>query len=82
MKKLTLEEIQKNNVDTINQFKILQFLKKELNLRMFEVYLYDENTIKVIDKHNETGYFSYDKKVNDFTFVDGKDINNDIDLSI
>lgn len=82
MKKLTIEEIQKNDVNTINQFKVLHFLKKELDLNCFDVYLYNEDTIKVIDKHNDVGYFSYNQKVNDITYVGGKDINNEIDISI
>lgn len=82
MKKLTIEEIQKNDVNTINQFKVLQFLKKELDLNCFDVYLYNEDTIKVIDKNNDVGYFSYNKEVNDITFVDGKKINTEIDLGI
>lgn len=82
MKKLTIEEIQKNNVNTINQFKILQFLKKKLDLKCFDVYLYNEDTIKVIDKRNDVGYFSYNKEVNDITFVDEKDIYTEIDISI
>ena len=82
MKKLTIEEIQKNDVNTINQVKVLQFLKKELDLNCFDVYLYNEDTIKVIDKHNDVGYFSYNQKVNDITYVGGKDINNEIDISI
>lgn len=82
MKKLTMEEIQKNDVNTINQFKVLQFLKNELDLNCFDVYLYNDDTIKIIDKRNDVGYFSYNKEENDITFVDEKDINTKIDISI
>lgn len=57
---LTNEDILKNKVETINQFRVLEYLKKELNIYEFRVFLYDRNTIKVIDKNNESGYFIYE----------------------
>lgn len=58
--KLTNEDINKNHVDTIHQYYVLDYLKKQLNINEFEIYLYDKDTIKVIiDKNLETGYFKY-----------------------
>lgn len=51
MKLLTKENILKNQVDTIEQFKVLAYLKKQLFTPEFAVYLIDRFTIKVIDKN-------------------------------
>ena len=53
MKHLTKENILKNQVDTIEQFKVLDYLKKQLSILEFDLYLVDRFTIKVIDKNNE-----------------------------
>ena len=50
MKQLTKENILKNQVGTIEQFKVLGYLKKQLSIDEFTVYLIDRFTIKVIDK--------------------------------
>ena len=62
MRLLSNEDILKNNVDTINQFYILKYLKDNLNISEFKVYLTDRNKVKVIDKNNEYLYFKYDKQ--------------------
>ena len=62
MKRLNDEDILKNNVDTISQFYILDYLKKNLNVSEFMIYLVDSNKIKVTDKNDEVLYFSYDKE--------------------
>ncbi len=62
MKRLNDEDILKSNVDTISQFYILDYLKKNLNISEFNVYLVDSNKIKVTDKNDEVLYFSYDKE--------------------
>ena len=53
MKHLTKENILKNQVDTIEQFKVLDYLKKQLSIGEFNVFLIDRFTIKVIDKNKE-----------------------------
>ena len=60
MVELNKEDILKNKVETINQFYVLQYLKKELNIYEFKIFLYDRNTIKVIDKDNHSVYFTYE----------------------
>lgn len=60
MKQLTKDEIIKNQVETINQYKVLDYLKKNLNIFSFEIFLYDRDTIKVIDCENKEAYFRYD----------------------
>jgi len=60
MRKLTNEDIQKNSVDTINQYKVLQYLKKNLNIYEFNIYLYDASTIKVVDKKEDTLLFKFE----------------------
>ncbi len=62
MKQLTKENILKNQVDTIEQFKVLDYLKKQLFISDFVVILIDRFTIKVVDKNNEQGYFKYNSK--------------------
>lgn len=60
MRKLTNEDIQKNSVDTINQYKVLQYLKKNLNVYEFNIYLYDASTIKVVDIKEDTLLFKFE----------------------
>ena len=62
MKILNDEDILKSNVDTISQFYILDYLKNNLNISEFKIYLVDSNKIKVTDKNDEVLYFSYDKE--------------------
>ena len=62
MKILNDEDILKSNVDTISQFYILDYLKKNLNVSEFKIYLVDSNKIKVTDKNDEVLYFSYDNR--------------------
>ena len=70
MRKLTNIDILKNNVDTVSQYKVLNYLKKHLNILEFLIFLYDKDTIKVIDKNNCVGYFKYDKDINDVIFTE------------
>ncbi len=70
MKQLTHEEIIKNNVETINQFKILKYLKNTLAIFEYDIFLYDKDTIKVIDKTNDIGYFKYDPSTKEVLFID------------
>jgi len=75
MKQLTKENILKNQVDTIEQFKVLDYLKKQLSIDKFDVYLIDKFTIKVIDKNKEQGYFKYNTKTKSVDFYE-KNIKN------
>ena len=70
MRKLTNIDILKNNVDTVSQYKVLNYLKKHLNILKFSIFLYDRDTLKVIDKNNCVGYFKYDKDINDVMFTE------------
>ena len=62
LKPLTEEEINKNRVNTINQYRILQYLKNNLNIYAFKVYLYSRDVIMVIDKLSVSAYFKYDEE--------------------
>lgn len=62
LKLLTEEEINKNRVETINQYRILQYLKNNLNIYAFRVYLYSRDIIMVIDKLSVSAYFKYDEE--------------------
>lgn len=75
MKQLTKENILKNQVDTVEQFKVLDYLKKQLSIFEFDLYLIDRLTIKVIDKNNKQGYFKYNTKTKSVDFYD-KNIKN------
>ena len=70
MKQLTNENILKNQVDTIEQFKVLDYLKKQLSILEFDLYLIDRFTIKVIDKNKEQGYFKYNSKTKSVDFYE------------
>ena len=61
MRLLSNEDILKNNVDTIPQFYILDYLKKNLNIGKFDVYIVDRNNLKVIDKELNKKYDCYRK---------------------
>lgn len=70
MCQLTNADILRNHVETINQYKILQYLKNNLNIYEFQLFLYDEDTIKVVDKENEFAYFRLQKDTDDILFLE------------
>ncbi len=70
MKELTREDILKNNVDTILQYYILDYLKQNLNIDEFKIYLVDRNNIKVVDKNNDCLYFSCEDNSRKITYQD------------
>lgn len=70
MFQLTNTDILKNRVETINQYKVLRYLKKNLNIYEFQLFLYDEDTIKVVDKENEIAYFRLQKDTNNILFLE------------
>ena len=70
MKQLTNDEIIKNQVETINQYRVLDYLKKNLNIFSFEIFLYDRDTIKVIDCENKEAYFRYDDDKKEVLFLE------------
>ncbi len=70
MKLLTKENILKNQVDTIEQFKVLSYLKMQLATPEFTVYLIDRFTIKVVDKNKEQGYFKYNSTTKEVDFYE------------
>lgn len=80
MKQLTNEEIFKNQVDTINQFKVLQYLKKNLDIELFKIILFDKDTIKVIDSKDKIGYFKYAEDKKDVLFIEKKLENNVLEI--
>lgn len=59
MRQLNKENIFKNQVDTIEQFTVLAYLKQQFNVDEVSLYLLDRFTIKLIDKNNDIGYFKY-----------------------
>lgn len=67
---MTIEEISKNQVKTINQYKVLQYLKNNLNIYCFRLTLEDKDTIKVVDILGATGYFKYNEITNDVDFIE------------
>lgn len=68
MRELNKDDIKGNRVDTIPQYMVLKYLKSNLNIYAFKVYLYDRNTIKVIDEFDCEGYFIYDEDTKDVNF--------------
>lgn len=67
---MTIEEIEKNQVNTINQYNVLQYLKSNLNIYCFQIILFDKDTIKVIDINNKVAYFRYDADTKNVLFIE------------
>ena len=59
MRELNKEEMQKNQVNTIPQYYILDYLKQNLNIDEFKIYLVNRNNLKVVDTLGDYLYFSY-----------------------
>ena len=70
MKLLNKNNIIKNQVNTIEQYKVLNYLKYTFNTDAIAIYLVDRFTIKVIDKNNDIGYFKYNSKTKNIDFID------------
>ena len=70
MRLLNKEDILKNRVDTISQYHILDYLKKNLNVDEFKIYLVDPDNIKVVDKEDNYLYFNYDSSTKEVTYQD------------
>lgn len=70
MKHLNKENINKNQVETVEQFKVLSYLKNTFNLNEIELYLYDKSTIKLIDKNKGQAYFRYNKQTKKVQFYE------------
>lgn len=70
MKLLSKNNIIKSQVNTIEQYKVLNYLKDTFNTDAIDIYLVDRFTIKVIDKNNDIGYFKYNSKTKNIDFID------------
>lgn len=68
MRELNKEEMQKNQVNTIPQYYILDYLKQNLNIDEFKIYLVNRNNIKVVDTIGDYLYFSYDNNTREITY--------------
>lgn len=75
-RELTKEEIIRNNVETINQYKVLQYLKKNLNVEEFRIVLYNPDTIKVLDKEDAIAYFKYENSTKEILFIEEENSEN------
>lgn len=81
MYELTKEDIQKNRVNSIPQYYILEYLKKNLDINKFKVYLIDRNVIKVVDKTEDCLYFRCEDNTREITYQDEiKEIEYEINL--
>jgi len=80
MRELNKQDIKLKNVDTISQYKILEYLKKHLNIDEFKIYLVDRDNIKVVDKLDDELYFSYDSITNEVFYQEELDKSNDIEI--
>ncbi len=75
MRLLNKENIIKNQVNTIEQFKVLAYLKKQFNTDEVGLYLLNRFTIKLVDNNNDVGYFKYNSKTKSVDFYE-KNIKN------
>ncbi len=65
---LNKENIIKNQVDIIEQFKVLTYLKEHFNTDEVNLYLLDRFTIKLVDKNSDIDYFKYNSKTKSIDF--------------
>ncbi len=72
MQLLNKENIDKNQVNTIEQFKVLAYLKQQFNTDEVSLYLLDRFTIKLVDRNNDVGYFKYNSKIKSVDFYEKK----------
>lgn len=49
-------------VNTVEQFKVLQFLKEQFELELFELELLDRYSIKITDSTGDKMIFKWDDK--------------------
>jgi len=70
MRELNKQDIMLNNVDTISQYKILEYLKEHLNIDEFKIYLVNKDNIKVVDTNKEYLYFNYNKVTKKVSYQD------------
>lgn len=75
MQFLNKDNVNKSQVNTIEQFKVLDYLKKIFDISVVKLYLIDKYTIKLIDKNNKIGYFKYNPKTQNIDFYE-KNIKN------
>lgn len=70
MQQLNAENINKNQVNTIEQFKVLEYLKQQFNTDEINLFLLDRFTIKLVDKNKNIGYFKYNSKTKSVDFYE------------
>lgn len=70
MRLLNKGNISKNQVDTIEQFKVIVYLKKQFNTDEVNLYLLDRFTIRLVDKNNDIGYFKYNSRTKSVDFYE------------
>ena len=70
MKLLSKNNIIKSQVNTIEQYKVLNYLKDTFNTDAIAIYLVDRFTIKIIDTNNDIDYFTYNNKTKNIDFID------------
>lgn len=70
MKLLSKNNIIKSQVNTIEQYKVLNYLKDTFNTDAIAIYLVDRYTIKIIDTNNDIDYFTYNNKTKNIDFID------------
>lgn len=81
MRELNKEEIQKNQVNTIPQYYILDYLKQNLNINEFKIYLVNRNNIKVVDTTGDYLYFNCDDNTREITYSENlKEYEKDMEL--
>lgn len=79
MRLLNKENISKNQVNTIEQFKVLAYLKEQFNTDEIRLYLLDRFTIKLVDKNNDMSYFKYNSKTKSVDFYEKNTRNKEME---
>lgn len=81
MRKLNDEDILKNRIDTIPQYYILNYLKNNLNIDRFKVFIVNSDTMKVIDDKDDYLYFKYDDNLKEVVYSEElKNVSKEMEL--
>ena len=81
MRLLNKENITKNQVNTIEQFIVLDYIKQQFDTDKISLYLLDRLTIKLVDKNNAIGYFRYNNRTNSVDFYEKNTKNKEMEKS-
>ncbi len=72
MQLLNQENTVKNQVNTVEQFKVLSYLKQHFDIDSVNLYLVDRFTIKLVDCNKDVAYFKYNTETKEVNFYESR----------